>query len=176
MPEEESAGKAAPKAAEREEKAARREEAGTKADQEEPRRQEEGGIRSNRSKAAPQAELTPLASYDDLVELNRAGMDATLRASEAMLKATSSLAEELTSFACQRLRTDVETGGALLNPSNDWGQAVNLQGKFAADAVRDYLEEMTKVTQLAAETTRDVWGPMQEFSTRLARGEVGRPS
>lgn len=176
MPEEESAGKAAAKAAEHEERTARREEAATKAGQEEPRRQEEGGVRSNRSKAAPQSELTPVASYDDLVELNRAGMDATLRASEAMLKATSSLAEELTSFACQRLRTDVETGGALLNSSTDWEKAINLQGEFAADAVRDYLEEMTKVTQLAAQTTRDVWGPLQEFSTRLARGEVGRPS
>jgi hypothetical protein len=176
MPEEESAGKAAPKAAEREEKAAKREEAGTSASPKELRRQEEGGIRSNRSKAAPEAGLTAVASYDDLVEFNRAGMDATLKASEAILKATSSLAEELTSFACQRLRTDVETGGALLNSSNDWGQAVNLQGKFAADAVRDYLEELTKVTQLAAQTTRDVWGPLQEFSTRLARGEVGRPS
>lgn len=175
MPEEESAGKAAPKAAEREEKAARREEAGTRASPEELRRQE-GGIRSNRSKAAPEAGPTAVASYDDLVEFNRAGMDATLKASEAILKATSSLAEELTRFACQRLRTDVETGGALLNSSNDWGQAVNLQGKFAVDAVRDYLEEMTKVTQLAAQTTRDVWGPLQEFSTRLARGEVGRPS
>jgi hypothetical protein len=169
MPEEESTGKAAPKAAEREE-------AGTRASPEERRRQEEGGIRSNRSKAAPEAGFTAVASYDDLVEFNRAGMDATLKASEAILKATSSLAEELTRFACQRLRTDVETGDALLNSSNDWGQAVNLQGKFAADAVRDYLEELTKVTQLAAQTTRDVWGPLQEFSTRLARGEVGRPS
>ena len=176
MPEEESAGKAAAKAAEHEEKTARREEAATKAGPEEPRRQEEGGVRSNRSNAAPQSELTPVASYDDLVELNRAGMDATLKASEAMLKATSSLAEELTSFACQRLRTDVETGGALLNSSNVWGQAVNLQGKFAADAVRDYLEEMTRIAQLSAQTTRDVWTPLQEFSTRLARGEVARPS
>jgi hypothetical protein len=59
--------------------------------------QEEGRVRSDLSKAAPQAEVTAVASYDDLVELNRAGMDATLKASEAMLKATSSLAEELTS-------------------------------------------------------------------------------
>jgi Phasin protein len=169
MPEEVSTGKAAPKAAEREE-------AGTRASPEERRRREEGGIRSNRSKTAPQAELTAVASYDDLVELNRAGMDATLKASEAMLKATSSLAEELTSFACQRLRTDVETGGALLNSSNEWGQAVNLLGKFAADAVRDYLEEMARIAQLSAQTTRDVWTPLQEFSTGLARGDVARPS
>jgi hypothetical protein len=176
MSEEESAGKAALKAVEREENVAKREEAATKADQQESRRQEEGRVRSDLSKAAPQAEVTAVASYDDLVELNRAGMDATLKASEAMLKATSSLAEELTSFACQRLRTDVETGGALLNSSNDWGQAINLQGKFAADAVRDYLEEMTRIAQLSAQTTRDVWTPLQEFSTRLARGEVVRPS
>jgi hypothetical protein len=43
-----------------------------------------------------------------LVELNCAGMDAPLKAGQAMLKATSSLAEEVAGFACQRLRTDVE--------------------------------------------------------------------
>jgi hypothetical protein len=110
------------------------------------------------------------------VELNRAGMAATLKASEAMLNATSLITEELTSFACQRLRTDMETGRSLMSPDTDWGQAIGLQGKFAADAVRDYLEEMTKITQLAAQTTRDVWSPLQEFSTRLARGEVARVS
>ena len=51
-----------------------------------------------------------------------------------------------------------------------------MQGKFAADAVRDYLEEMTKIAQLSAQTTRDVWTPLQEFSTRLSRAEVTRPS
>jgi hypothetical protein len=40
-------------------------------------------------------ELTAVASHDDLVGLNRAGMDATFKASEAILKATSSLVEEL---------------------------------------------------------------------------------
>ena len=117
-----------------------------------------------------------MASYDDLVEFNRAGMDATLKASEAILKATSSLAEELTRFACQRLRTDVETGGALLNSSNDWGQAVNLQGKFAVDAVRDYLEEMNKVTQFVAQTTRNVRAPSRNSrrGSHVARW-AGRP-
>jgi hypothetical protein len=93
------------------------------------------------------------------MELNRAGMDATLKASEAMLKATSSLAEEVTSFACQRLRTDVETARSLMESGNDWNKAIELQGKFAADAMRDYLEEMTKIAQLSAQTTRDVWTP-----------------
>jgi hypothetical protein len=176
MSEEESAGKAALKAVEREEKVAKREEAAAKADQQESRRQEEGRIRSDLSKAAPQADVTAVGSYDDLAELNRAGMNAALKASEAMLKATSSLTEELTSFACQRLRTDVETGRSLMSSSNDLGQAVNLQGKFAADTVRDYLEEMTKIANLAAKTTQDVWAPLQDFSTRLARGEVARPS
>ena len=80
------------------------------------------------------------------------------------------------SFACQRLRTDVETGGALLNSSKRLGTGDQPAGKFAADAVRDYLEEMTRIAQLSAQTTRDVWTPLQEFSTRLARGEVARPS
>lgn len=175
MSEEESAGKAALKAVEREEKVAKREEAAAKADQQESRRQEEGRIRSDLSKAAPQADVTAVGSYDDLAELNRAGMNAALKASEAMLKATSSLAEELTSFACQRLRTDVETARTLMESGNDWNKAIELQGKFAADAMRDYLDEMTKIAQLSAQTTRDVWTPWQGFSTRLAGGEVARP-
>ena len=156
MTKEESAGRTDLKPTEREEKAARRTEAAAKAGQQGPGRQE--------------------VSYDYLAELNRAGMDATLKAGEVVLNATGSLAEELTTFACQRLRTDVDTGRTLMNSSNDWGEVINLQGRFAADAMRDYLEEMTKIGNLAAKTTLDAWAPLQDFSTRVARGELSRPS
>ena len=176
MAEEQSTEKAAVKAAEHEDKATKREQPADKARQAAPRRPDDGRAPDDGPATAPQAELAAVASYDDLVELNRAGMDATLEASEAMLKATSSLAEELTSFACQRLRTDVETARTLMESGNDWNKAVELQGKFAADAMRDYLDEMTKIAQLSAQTTRDVWTPWQGFSTRLAGGEMARPS
>jgi hypothetical protein len=176
MGEDQATEKAAVKAAEPEEKVTKREQPADKTGQGGPRRQEEGRTRGNGPTTARQAELPAVASYDDLVELNRAGMDATLKASEAMLKATSSLAEEVTSFACQRLRTDLETARSLMESGNDWNKAIELQGKFAADAMRDYLEEMTKIAQLSAQTTRDVWTPWQGFSTRLAGGDVARPS
>ena len=172
MAEEQSTEKAAVKAAEHEEKANKREQPG----KDEPRRQEEGRARGDRPTDVRQAELTAVASYDDLVELNRAGMDATLKAGEAMLKATSSLAEEVAGFACQRLRTDVETARSLMESGTDWNKAMELQGKFAADATRDYLEEMTKITQLSAQATQEVWTSWQGFSTRLAGGEAARPS
>jgi hypothetical protein len=172
---EEAARKADVKAAEPEGKAAKREEAAADGGQREPRRQEDRTVPRDLSKAAPQTELTAAVSDDDLMELNRAGMAATLKASEAMLRATSLITEELTSFACQRLRTDMETGRSLMSPGTDWGRAIDLQGKFAADAVRDYLEELTKITQLAAQTTQDVWSPLQELSTQLARGELAGP-
>jgi Phasin protein len=123
-----------------------------------------------------QVELMAAASYDDLVELNRAGMNATLKAGEAVLKATSSLAEEVAGFACQRLRTDVETARSLMESGNDWNKAIELQRKFAADATRDYLEEMTKITQLSAQATQEVWTSWQGFSMRLAGGEAARSS
>jgi small-conductance mechanosensitive channel len=176
MSEEGSVGKAALKAVEREEKVAKHEQAAAKAGQQESGRKEQGSIRSELSKAAPQADLTAVGSYDYLAELNRAGMNAALQVGEAMLKATSSLAEELTSFAAQRLRTDAETGRSLVESGNDWNKAVELQGQFAAETMRDYLEEMTKIAQLSVQTTRDVWTPLQEFSTRLARGDAARPS
>jgi hypothetical protein len=150
---EEAAGQADVKVAEPEGKAAKREEAAANVGQREPRRQEGRRVPSDLSKATPEAELTAVGSDDYMAAFNRACMTATFEASEAMLKATSLITEELTSFACQRLRTDMETGRSLMSPDTDWGQAIDLQGKFAADAVRDYLEELTKMTQLAAQTT-----------------------
>jgi hypothetical protein len=166
---EQSTEKAGVKAAEREERV-------NEPGQGEPRRQEGGRTRGERVTDVRQAELMAAAGYDELVELNRAGMNATLKAGEAMLKATSSLAQEVTGFACQRLRTDVETARSLMESGNDWNKAIELQSKFAAAATRDYLEEMTKITRLSAQATQDVWTSWQGFSTRLAGGEAARSS
>ena len=176
MAEAQSTEKAAAKAAEHDEQETEHEQSADRAGQREPRRQEKGHTRGDGPTTARQAELTAVASYDDLVEFNRAGMNATLKAGEAMLKATSSLAEEVAGFACERLRTDVETARSLMESGNDWSEALELQGRFAADAMRDYLEETTKITQLSAQATREVWTSWQGFSTRLAGGDVARPS
>ena len=45
-----------------------------------------------------------------LVELNRAGMDATLKAYRSDAQGDELAYEELTSFACQRLRTEPRPG------------------------------------------------------------------
>ena len=176
MSEDRSAGRAALRTAERVEEVARLEEAPAKAVREQPRNLEERKTRGDFPRTVERAEATVAGSYEELATLNRAGMHAALQAGEAMLKATSSLAEELTNFACRRLRTDAETGRSLMSSSSDLGEAIKLQGQFAADAMRDYLDEMTRIAQLTAQTTRDVSAPLQEFSARLARGEVARPS
>jgi Phasin protein len=176
MAEEQATERAAVKAAEHDEPETEREQSADRTGQRESRRQEKGRTRGDGPTPARQVELMAAASYDDLVELNRAGMNATLKAGQAMLKATSSLAEEVAGFACQRLRTDVETARSLMESGNDWNKAIELQGKFAADATRDYLEEMTKIAQLSAQATREVWTSWQGFSTRLAGGDAARPS
>jgi hypothetical protein len=175
MADEQSTEKTAVKAADHKEQVTKREQSADKTEQREPGRQEEGRHGEGPT-AARQSELTAMASYGDLVELNRAGMDATLKAGEAMLKATSSLAEEMAGFACQRLRTDMETARSLMESGTDWNKAVELQSKFAADAMRDYLEETTKITQLSAQMSREVWRSWQGFSVRLAGREAARPS
>jgi hypothetical protein len=163
MPEGRSTAEAALKTAERTEDAARRDEPSAKVVQEERK------SRGHSPGAAERAEATVVGGYEELATL-------TLQAGEAMLRATSSLAEELTSFACKRLGADVETGCSLMSSSSDLEQAMKLQGQFAADAMRDYVEEMARIAQLASQTTRDVWAPLQEFSARLARGEGAHPS
>jgi hypothetical protein len=162
--------------AERTEEAATRDDPSAKGAREQPKMPEGRKGRDNSPVAAERAEAKVAGGYDELATLNRAGIQATLQAGEAMLKATSSLAEELTSFACKRLDADLETGRSLISSSSDLEQAMKLQGQFAADAMRDYLEEMTRIAQLAAQTTRDVWAPLQEFSARLGRGEGAHPS
>jgi hypothetical protein len=176
MPEGRSTAEAALKTAERTEEATRRDEPSAKVVQEQPTIQEERKSRGHSPGAAERAGATVAGGYEELATLNRAGIHATLQAREAILRATSSLAEELTSFAYKRLGADLETGCSLMNSSSDLEQAMKLQGQFAADAMRDYLEEMTRIAQLAAQTTRDVWAPLQEFSARLARGEGAHSS
>ena len=44
-----------------------------------------------------------------------------------------------------------------MNSGNDFGQAINLQSQRAADAMREYLEEMTRIARLAEQTTREAW-------------------
>jgi Phasin protein len=173
---EQSTEKAAVKAADHAEQETEHEQPADPTGQREPRRQEKSRARGDGPTTARQVELTAVASYDNLVELNRAGMNATLEAGQAMLKATSSLAEEVTGFACQRLRTEVETARLLMESGNDWNKAIELQRKFAADAMRDSLEETAKITQLSAQTTQEVWTSWQGFSTRLAGGHVAPPS
>jgi hypothetical protein len=112
----------------------------------------------------------------DLAALNGAGIEAAFEAGEAMLRGAGSLSEELTRFASQRLQADLETGRSIMQSGNDWSQAFSVQSSFASEAMRDYLEEMTKITSLASRTTQEVWSPLQRFSTRLANGELGRPS
>jgi hypothetical protein len=70
----------------------------------------------------------------------------------------------------------VETARLLMESGNDWNKAIELQRKFAADAMRDSLEETAKITQLSAQTTQEVWTSWQGFSTRLAGGHVAPPS
>jgi hypothetical protein len=176
MPEGRSTAEAALKTAERTEGAARHDEPSAKVAREEPKIQEQRKSPGHSLEAAERAEATVAGGYEELATLNRAAIHATLQAGEAMLKATSSFAEELTSFACRRLGADVETGCSLMSSSRDLEQAIKLQGQFAADAMRDYLDEMTRIAQLAAQTTQDVWAPLQEFSARLARGEGAHPS
>ena len=174
MAENDSAGRAAHQTAARAEEIAGRED--TKAVRDPSRSHEERKRRGGSPGPVERTEETVAASYNELATLNRAGMHVALHAGEAMLQATSSLSEELTNFACRRLRADLETSRSLFGANSDLGEMIKLQGQFAADAMRDYLEETIKIAQLATQTTRNVWTPLQDFSARLARGDIARPS
>ena len=131
MPEGRSTAEAALKTAERTEDAARRDEPSAKVVQEERK------SRGHSPGAAERAEATVVGGYEELATLNRASIHATLQAGEAMLRATSSLAEELTSFACKRLGADVETGclaqGRLRRFRDELGDGAFAASRFEQD-------------------------------------------
>lgn len=112
-----------------------------------------------------------LQEWFGLPGLNGPAIEASLGASEAIIKGGAALTHELASFAEQRWRANIEVGRRLMDSGNDWSKVVDCQSGFAASAMRDYIEELTKISDLTVQTTRDAWGPVQELTGRLGRGE-----
>jgi hypothetical protein len=67
-------------------------------------------------------ELTAVASHDDLVGLIVPAWTRRLRRAKRYSRRRTRLSRSSVSLACQRLRAHFETGGALLNSTNNWGR------------------------------------------------------
>lgn len=95
---------------------------------------------------------------------NAEGVEALKDAGEACGKACQSWQEEVIRFMSARLECDAELGSRLMACGN-WSEAVKLQLDWTAKAGRDYLNEASRLAQLAS----TLGAQMMQPSIRMTR-------
>jgi hypothetical protein len=102
-----------------------------------------------------------LAEWFGMPGISIPALDATLGASEAVIKGGAALTHEIASFAAMRFRADLEAGRELVDSGADWPRLADCEVRYATSAMRDYLEEFAKLADLTVRTARDAWAPVQ---------------
>lgn len=101
-----------------------------------------------------------------------ATLNAIIEASAAMLKGMMTVGQEMIEFSNARLRENLEASQRLM-ACKDPNEAFGVQCELARAANREFLDEASKIMNLAAEMTRLSWAPlelrMKEVLDRLDR-------
>lgn len=84
--------------------------------------------------------------------------EGLMRASQSCMKACLVWQQEFARFATSRLQRDSEFSQHLL-ASRSWSDAVKAQQDWAATTGQDYLDEATRLLQLAQSTGAELWNP-----------------
>ncbi|QEX14941.1 hypothetical protein FRZ44_02170 [Hypericibacter terrae] len=116
--------------------------------------------------AAPTA-VTPEIDYQAFALASGATVKALLQASEVMMKGMAAVGQEMSEFASQRIRENVERSESLLH-CTDPTAAFGLHCDFAQKATQQYLEEAGRLMALATQLTGKCWEPLQTFTQETA--------
>jgi hypothetical protein len=104
------------------------------------------------------------------------GVDLTpwIKASEAMFNGMMSLGQEMSEFATARLRENMEFTSTVMR-CGDPQEAVRLEMDYARHATQQYLDEASRLMNMATELSQNGWAPL-EAATRetLKRTEQGQ--
>ncbi len=114
--------------------------------------------------AATESQLLALA------EESTATFIAVIEAGNTMLRGIMMLGQEMTEFTAARLRENIDTSQRLMDCA-DANEAFGIQCDLARAARQQFLGEAARLMELAAETTRLSWAPI-EVRTREV---LGRP-
>ena len=106
------------------------------------------------------------------------GLDAMVRAVRAQAKVASACGTELMRFAAQRLGTDQQFVTEAM-ACRDWAAFSPLQGRWAAEALTDYLQEGGRLAQLLwgaglEEMTSDMLAWLEPTGVRSPRARMER--
>jgi hypothetical protein len=90
------------------------------------------------------------------------GVDLTpwIKASEAMFNGMMTLGQEVSDFATNRLRENMEFTSTVMR-CGDPQEAVRLEMDYARHATQQYLTEASKLMQIAQEFSQKGWAPLE---------------
>ncbi|MDH3473049.1 MAG: phasin family protein [Rhodospirillales bacterium] len=119
-------------------------------------------------KRAPRAELSEFNPWAMMASYNGTAMAAYLEASRAFTNGLTALNSEVLSFATKRWGYDMDLSQSLTGCDN-WAKASALQQDWAQQAMKDYVEEASRLMDMASEMTQEAWHPLYESSTEAVR-------
>ena len=91
---------------------------------------------------------------------NSVDLTPWIRASEAMFNGMMTLGQEVSEFATNRLRENMEFTSTVMR-CGDPQEAVRLEMDYARHATQQYLTEASKLMQIAQEFSQKGWAPLE---------------
>lgn len=98
--------------------------------------------------------------YDEVATLNKANVDAVVKASDVLGKGIESLGRELIDFTQAQLETTVETGKKLF-AARTVNELLDLQTEYARASLDRLLAESAKVTEMGVKVANEALAPIQ---------------
>jgi phasin family protein len=99
-------------------------------------------------------------SYDEVTTLNKANIDAVVKASTIATKGVESLSRELMGFAQTRMEAQMELTKQLLG-AKTLREFVDAQTDFARQSFDQLMAESAKVTEMTVKVSNEAMEPIQ---------------
>lgn len=99
-------------------------------------------------------------SFEDINKLGKELVDTSLKSASALSKGAQAIAAEATEFT----RKSAETGSATLEKllaSKSLDKVIEVQSDFARSSYESFVAESTRMSELLADMTRDVFKPFE---------------
>lgn len=127
---------------------------------------------ANKKATEPVEQVTDAtsAAFQQMMSMNVAGLDAWMKSTDSMLRATNSMSQEIIDFADKRMKALWDTTQSMVK-CNTLSEAYELQTHHTRSAVEEYLAEANKMMSLTAEATKNGWSPIQESVSSALHSE-----
>ncbi len=103
-----------------------------------------------------------IKNFEDIQKLSQYNLDATVRGFGEMNKGLQAIATELTDYS----KRSVEDGTATLERltgARSLEQAAEIQSEYVRKAYDDYVNQLSKVSQMYAGVARDAFRPFEDI-------------